>query len=41
MSTFRQAINLSAEWNGAQHVDEDIRRFLENVAELMLSLIRD
>ncbi|CAF9932534.1 MAG: trichothecene 15-O-acetyltransferase [Alectoria fallacina] len=39
MSTFRQAINLSAEWNGACYMDEDIRKFLDSVADLMLSLI--
>lgn len=41
MSSFRQAINLSAEWNGACYVDENIEKFLDSVQELMLSLTRD
>ena len=41
MSTFRRAINLSAEWDGAYYEDENIRKFLDSVADLMLSLTRD
>lgn len=41
MSSFRQRINLSAEWNGACHAEEDIQKFLDSVADLMVSLTRD
>ncbi len=41
MSTFRHAINLSTEWNGAYHEDEDIGKFLDSVSDLMLSLTGD
>ena len=41
MSTFRYAIDLSAEWDGAYHEEEDVRMFLDSVADLMLSLTRD
>ena len=41
MSTFRQAINLSAEWDGAYLADEEVQNFLDSVADLILSLTRD
>ena len=41
MSTFRQVINISAEWNGACYVDENVEKFLDSVTDLMLSLTRD
>ncbi len=41
MSTFRKAIDLSAEWDGAYYEDGYIQKFLDSVADLMLSLTRD
>ena len=32
---------MSAEWNGAYYMEEDVRKFLDSVADLMLSLTRD
>lgn len=39
MSTFRDTIRLSAEWNAVCYHQDVVRSFLDNVLELMLSLI--
>ena len=38
MSNFRDIIRLSAEWNGACYVDEDMKKFFDGVVDLILSI---
>lgn len=41
MSTFKDAIRLSAEWNAVCYAEDSIRRFLDSVVELMMSWTHD
>lgn len=41
MSTFRDTIRLSAEWNAICYREDVIRSFFNNVTELILSLTDD
>lgn len=38
MSTFRDAIRVSAEWNAALYADDEMRRFLDDVVGFIGSL---
>jgi len=35
MCTFRDCLRVQVEWNGACYLEDDIRRFLDNVVRLL------
>ena len=41
MSTFRDSIRVSAEWNAPFYAEDDVRRFLDSVVDLITSFTDD
>ena len=40
MSTFRDRLALSAEWDGSCYIEADVSNFLDQVIECMTSVVR-